>query len=102
MVHRIKFDESGKPMKNKSRLVAQGFNQEKVLDYEETFSLVARLEGIRRLCAFALHKKIKLFQMSTKSAFLNGYIQEEMYARQPPSFGDHEHPNYVFKLNNTL
>ena len=73
-VHRIKYDENGKPVKNKSRSVAQGFNQEEGLDYEETFAPVARLEAIRLLCAFASHKKIKLFQMDVKSAFLNGYI----------------------------
>ena len=100
-VHRIKFDENGKPVKNKSRLVAQGFNQEG-LDYEETFPPVAKLEAIRLLCAFASHKKIKLFQMAMKSAFINGYIQEEVYDRQPPSFEDHEHPNYVIKLNKAL
>ena len=54
-VHRIKYDENGKPVKNKSRLVAQGFNQEEGLDYEETFAPVARLEAIRLLCAFASH-----------------------------------------------
>ena len=45
-VHRIKFDENGKPVKNKSRLVAEGFNQEESLDYEEKFAPVVRLEPI--------------------------------------------------------
>ena len=37
--------------------------------------------------------------MDVKSAFLNGFINEEVYVEQPPSFVDHVHPNFVFKLD---
>ncbi|MBN8156845.1 hypothetical protein J0J30_22820, partial [Vibrio vulnificus] len=99
---KIKGDEHGERVKNKSRLVAQGFYQEEGLDYEETFAPVARLEAIRLLCAFASHRKIKLYQMDVKSAFLNGYIQEEVYVKQPPGFEDVDHPDHVYKLNKAL
>jgi hypothetical protein len=61
------------------------------IEYEETFAPVTRLEAIRILLAFAASKGFKLFQMDAKSAFLNGYIEEEVYVRQPlvlrvPSF----------------
>ena len=65
--------------RNKARLVTQGYSQEEGIDFEETFALVARLEEIRILLAFAVSQSVKLFQMDVKSAFLNGYIKEEVY-----------------------
>jgi hypothetical protein len=61
------------------------------IEYEETFAPVACLEAIMILLAFAALKGFKPFQMDAKSAFLNGYIEEEVYVRQPlvlrvPSF----------------
>ena len=85
--------------RNKARLVAQGYNQEEGIDYDETFAPVARLEAIRMLLAFASYKRFKLYQMDVKSAFLNGYINEEVYVKQPPGFEDFEFPNHVYKLN---
>ncbi|WVZ95732.1 hypothetical protein U9M48_041459 [Paspalum notatum var. saurae] len=64
-------------VRNKARLVAQGFCQKEGIDYEETFAPVARLEAIRIILAFAALKGFKLFQMDVKSAFLNGFIEEE-------------------------
>ena len=89
-------------VRNKARLVAQGFNQEEGIDYEETFAPVARLESIRMLLAFACHKGFTLFQMDVKSAFLNGYILEEVYVEQPPGFQNHKYPDHVFKLKKAL
>ena len=74
-------------IRNKARLVAQGFSQVEGLDFDETFAPVARLEAIRILLAFAASKGFRLYQMDVKSAFLNGYIEEEVYVRQPPGFG---------------
>jgi hypothetical protein len=71
-------------VRNKSRLVAQGFSQKEGIDYEETFAPVARLEAIRILLAFSVAKGFKLHQMDVKSAFLNGVLEEEVYVRQPP------------------
>ena len=65
--------------KNKARLVAQGYSQEEGIDFEETFALVARLEAIKILLAFAVSQSVKLFQMDVKSVFLNGFIKEEVY-----------------------
>jgi hypothetical protein len=61
-------------VRNKARLVAQGYSQVEGLDFEETFASVARLEAIRILIAFATSKGLKLYQMDMKSAFLNGVI----------------------------
>jgi len=101
-VFRNKLDESGVITRNKARLVAKGYNQEEGIDYGETFALVARLEVVRLLLAFACLSGFKLFQMDVKSAFLNGIINDEVYVEQPPDVEDHQHPNHVYKLKKTL
>jgi len=60
------------------------------------------LEVVRLLLAFACISGFKLFQMDVKSAFLNGFINEEVYVEQSPGFEDHQHPNHVFKLKKAL
>jgi hypothetical protein len=89
-------------VRNKSRLVAQGYSQKEGIDYEETFALVARLEAIRILLAFVLAKGFKLFQMDVKSAFLNGVIEEEVYVKQPPGFENEKYPHRVYRLKRAL
>ncbi|WVZ80684.1 LOW QUALITY PROTEIN: hypothetical protein U9M48_028141 [Paspalum notatum var. saurae] len=97
-VFKNKQGEDGVVVRNKARLVAQGFYQNEGIDYEETFAPVARLQAIHILLAFAASKGFKLFQMDVKSAFLNGFIEEEVYVRQPPGFEHLKFPNRVFKL----
>jgi hypothetical protein len=84
-VWKNKEGEKGEVVRNKSRLVAQGFSQKEGIDYKETFAPVACLEVIRILLAFFVAKGFKLHQMDVKSAFLNGVLEEEVYVRQPPS-----------------
>jgi hypothetical protein len=71
----------GEIVRNKARLIAQGFSQVEGLDFGETFAPVTRLEVIRILLAFAASKGFKLYQMDMKSAFQNGVIHEEVYVR---------------------
>ena len=101
-VFKNKADENGKVVRNKARLVAKGYSQEEGIDFDETFVPVARLEAIRLLLAFACFKNFKLFQMDVKSAFLNGFIKEEVYVEQPPGFEDTFKEDYVFKLKKAL
>lgn len=101
-IFKNKLDENDIIVINKARLVAQGYNQEESIDFEETFALVARLEAIRLLLAYACSLNFQLYQMDVKSAFLNGYILEEVYVCQPPGFGDFKHPNHVYKLKKAL
>jgi len=77
-------------------LVAKGYNQEEGVDYDETFAVVARLEAVRLLLAFACMNDFKLFQMDVKSAFLNGFVNEEIYVSRPLGFEDHKFPNHVY------
>ncbi|GJV93194.1 retrovirus-related pol polyprotein from transposon TNT 1-94 [Tanacetum coccineum] len=72
-----KMDENGIVIKNKARLVAQGYNQQEGIDYEETFAPVARLEAIRIFLAYAAYMGFMVYQMDVKSAFLNGKISKE-------------------------
>nr|GEU88395.1 retrovirus-related Pol polyprotein from transposon TNT 1-94 [Tanacetum cinerariifolium] len=76
---RNKLDENSIVSQNKARLVVQGYNQQEGIDYDETYALVARLESIRILLAYACALDFKLFQMDVKSAFLNGFINEEKF-----------------------
>ncbi|XP_075076486.1 putative mitochondrial protein AtMg00820 [Nicotiana tabacum] len=87
-VFRNKLNEDGKVIRNKARLVAQGYSQQEGVNYDETFAPIARLESIRILLAYASFKGFMLFQIDVKSAFLNGFIEEEVFVKQPPSFED--------------
>ncbi|GJT63688.1 retrovirus-related pol polyprotein from transposon TNT 1-94 [Tanacetum coccineum] len=98
-VFRNKKDEHGITTKNKARLVAQGYSQEEGIDYDETFTPVARMEAIRIFLAFATYMNIKFYQMDVKSAFLNGKLKEEAYVKQPPGFESSEFSDYVCKLD---
>ncbi|GJZ22600.1 retrovirus-related pol polyprotein from transposon TNT 1-94 [Tanacetum coccineum] len=81
----------------KARLVAQGYNQQEGIDYDETFAHVARLEAIRIFLAFATYMNFIVYQMDVKSAFLNGKLKEEVYVKQPPGFDlkEYSDSNYV-------
>nr|GEU95785.1 retrovirus-related Pol polyprotein from transposon TNT 1-94 [Tanacetum cinerariifolium] len=101
-VFRNNLEENGIVSQNKARLVAQGYNQQEGIDYGETYAPVARLESIRILLAYACALDFKLFQMDVKSAFLNGFINEEIYVVQPPRFIDFKKPDHVYKLKKDL
>jgi hypothetical protein len=89
-------------VRNKARLVAQGYSQVEGLDFGETFAPVAHLEVIRILLAFVASKGFKLSQMNVKNDFLNGVMQEEVYVRQPPGFENLKYSDRVYKLSNAL
>ncbi|GJU35424.1 putative ribonuclease H-like domain-containing protein [Tanacetum coccineum] len=95
-------DERSIVVKNKARLVAQGFRQEEGIDYDEVFAPVARIEAIRLFLAFASYMGFTVYQMDVKSAFLYGTIEEEVYVHQPSGFVDLAHPNKVYKVYDWL
>jgi hypothetical protein len=101
-VFRNKQDDQGIVVRNKARLVAKGFSQVEGLDFGETFALVARLEAIHILLAYASHHDMKLYQMDVKSTFLNGYTNELVYVDQPLGFEDPKYPNHVYRLSKAL
>ncbi|GJU60819.1 retrovirus-related pol polyprotein from transposon TNT 1-94 [Tanacetum coccineum] len=101
-IYKVKTDEFGGVLKNKARLVAQGFRQEEGIDFEESFAPVARIEAIRIFVANAANKNMTIFQMDVKTAFLNGELKEEVYVSQPEGFVDQEYPSHVYKLKKAL
>jgi hypothetical protein len=101
-VFRNKQNQDGIVVRNKARLVAQGYTQVKGLDFKETCVPVVRLKAIKILLAYACAHNIKVYQMDVRSAFLNDYINEEVYGEQPPGFKDDKKPNYVYELKKIL
>ncbi|GKC98793.1 putative ribonuclease H-like domain-containing protein [Tanacetum coccineum] len=101
-IYRNKKDKRGIVVRNKARLVAQGYTQEEGIDYDEVFAPVARIEAIRLFLAYASFKDFVVYQMDVKSAFLYGKIEEEVYVRQPPGFEDPEFADRVYKVEKAL
>ncbi|GJU67068.1 putative ribonuclease H-like domain-containing protein [Tanacetum coccineum] len=106
-VFRNKRDEISIVVKNKARLVTQGFRQEEGIDYNEVFALIARIEAIRIFLAFTSYMGFTgviftVYQIDVKSAFLYGTIEEEVYVHQPPGIVDPAHPNKVYKVIKAL
>nr|GEZ73432.1 retrovirus-related Pol polyprotein from transposon TNT 1-94 [Tanacetum cinerariifolium] len=101
-IYKVKLDELGGILKNKTRLVARGYRQEEGIDFEECFAPFARLEAIQIFLAYAAHKNMVVYQMDMKTAFLNGNLREEVYVSQPDGFVDQDNPNHVYKLKKAL
>ncbi|GJW09868.1 putative ribonuclease H-like domain-containing protein [Tanacetum coccineum] len=101
-VFRNKKDERGTVVRNKARLVAQGYTQEEGIDYEEVFASVVRIEAIRLFLTYASFKDFVVYQIDVKSAFLYGKIEEEVNVCQPPGFEDPKFPEKVYKVEKAL
>ncbi|GJS10865.1 copia protein [Tanacetum coccineum] len=68
--------ENGVVIRNKARLVTQGYRQKEWIDYDENFAPVARLEAIRIFLAYATYMGFVVYKMDVKSPFLNGKLVE--------------------------
>nr|GEZ42246.1 retrovirus-related Pol polyprotein from transposon TNT 1-94 [Tanacetum cinerariifolium] len=101
-IFKNKKDESSLVIQNKARLVAVGYSQQEGIDYDETFSLVARIEAIRLFLASAAHKDFTVFQMDVKTTFLSGILKEEVYVGQPPGFVSKQYLDHVYALDKAL
>ncbi|GJR99375.1 retrovirus-related pol polyprotein from transposon TNT 1-94 [Tanacetum coccineum] len=78
------------------------FRQEESIDFEESFSPVARIESIRIFVTNAAHKNMAIYQMDVKTTFLNGELKEVVYVSQPKGFVDQNNPSHVYKLKKAL
>jgi hypothetical protein len=101
-IYKIKHAADGSIEKHKARFVARGFYQKEGIDYEETFSLVARYTSIITIIALVAKMKWKLHQMDVKIVFLNGVIEEEVYIEQPQGFEVEYRKTNVCRLKKDL
>nr|GEZ68331.1 hypothetical protein [Tanacetum cinerariifolium] len=97
-----KRDEENNVIRNKSHLVAKGYNQQEGINFKESFAPVARVEVIRLFVVYAAHKSFIVYQMDVKTSFLNGPLKEEVYVNQPDGFLDLHHPDKVYHLKKAL
>nr|GFA40272.1 hypothetical protein [Tanacetum cinerariifolium] len=101
-IYKVETNEFGGVLRNKEKLVAQGFKQVEGIDLEESFAPVARKEAIRVFIANAANKNMTIFQMDVKKDFLNGEFKEEVYVSQPKGFVDQDNPSHVYKHKKAL
>ncbi|GJW15198.1 retrovirus-related pol polyprotein from transposon TNT 1-94 [Tanacetum coccineum] len=101
-IYKVKLDEYGDVLKNKTRLVAKGYRQEEGLDFEESFTPVTRLKAIKIFLANAANKNMTVYQMDVKTAFLNGELKEVVYVSQPEGFVDPDCPHHVYLLKKAI
>ncbi|GKV51031.1 hypothetical protein SLEP1_g57708 [Rubroshorea leprosula] len=97
-VYRVKYKADGSVQKYKARLVAKGYVQKHGIDFLETFFPVARFETIRLVIALAAQMKWKIFLFDVKSAFLNGWLEEDVYVEQLEGFIVQAKEEKVYKL----
>src|SRR6266498_5970259 len=97
-IFKKKTDADGNVTIYKARLVAKGYRQVQGVDYNETFSPVAKLKSVRIMLAIAAFYDYEIWQMDVKTAFLNGFLKEELYMMQPEGFVDPKNADKVCKL----
>src|SRR3954468_22300926 len=101
-IFKKKTDADGNVTIYKALLVGKGYRQVQGVDYDETFSPVAKLKSVRIMLAIAAYYGYEIWQMDVKTAFLNGYLKEELYMMQPEGFVDPKNANKVCKLQRSI
>jgi hypothetical protein len=101
-LYKIKYVVDGSIEKFKARFVAQGFSQVEGVDYDETFTPIARYTLIKVVISIAAEMGWKIHQMDVKTAFLNGLIEEEVFIEQPQGFEVHGRDSHVCRLKKAL
>ncbi|GKD35306.1 gag-pol polyprotein [Tanacetum coccineum] len=97
-----KRNEENIVIRNKARPISKGYSQKEIIDFEESFASVARLEAVGLFVAYAAHKSFPVYQMDIKITFLNRPLKEEVYVNQPDGFVDPHHPDKVYRLKKAL
>jgi hypothetical protein len=101
-VFHIKRDASGHIVRHKARLVAKGYSQVEGVNFNETFTLVAKFTTIRCMLAIGAATDLEIQQMDVKTAFLNGELEEDIYMDQPQGFVQDGKEHTVCKLKKSL
>eukprot|EP01018_Ginkgo_biloba_P019839 Gb_31472 [translate_table: standard] len=97
---KYKFDRSIN--EHKARLVAKGYSQQEGIDYIDTFAPIINMDTIKTMLVLAAQHGWIIYQMDVKSAFLNGYVDEEIYVEKPQGFKITGMENKVYKLKKEL
>ncbi|KAL0292633.1 UNVERIFIED_CONTAM: Retrovirus-related Pol polyprotein from transposon RE1 [Sesamum calycinum] len=92
----------GSIQKHKARLVARGYMQREGIDFEETFSLIARFDTIHTVLSIVANYKWEVYQFDVKSAFLNEFLEQEVYVQQPKGYELKGEEMKVYKLRKAL
>ena len=100
--YKTKYATDGSIQRHKARLVAKGYAQQPSIDYNETYTLVARFDTIRTVLALAAQYKWLVYQFDVKSAFLNGELKEDVYVHQPQGYEEARNEHKVYKLKKAL
>ena len=100
--YKLKKNAKGEVERYKTRLVVKGYTQRQGIDYDEVFALVASLETIRLIISLPAQNQWKILQMDVKAAFLNGYLEEELYVEQPIGYVIKGQEDKVLKLKKAL
>ncbi|KAL2235755.1 UNVERIFIED_CONTAM: Retrovirus-related Pol polyprotein from transposon RE2, partial [Sesamum indicum] len=101
-VYKRKLGDHGKVIGFKARLVAKGYTQRPGVDFEETYSPVAMAKSIRILLVIAAWYDYDVWKMDMRMAFLNGFIEEEIYMDQPDSFTSIGEGQKVYRLQRSI
>lgn len=101
-VFRKKVDKEGNVIQYKVWLIVKGYCQEEGIDYEETFTPVARLESVCIFFAHAAHKNHEVYQRDVKCPFLNGELEDIVYVEQPLGFINEKYPNHCYILDKAV
>lgn len=97
-VYRTKYNADGTIQKHKALLVAKEYAQQQVVDFDETFSPMARFETVRIFLALFAQFEWPVVQFDVKSTFLNGELNEAVFVSQPEGFVINGEENKVYKL----
>lgn len=101
-VYKKKLGADGNVTKYKARLVAKGFDQRYGIEYDQTFSPVAKFESIRTIMALSVQHGLQVHQMDVTCAFLNGELQEDVYMAQPEGYPSKTNEHLVCKLKRSI